>query len=121
MLAEVEAKTVGKTMGDVEAEALVDTLSEMPSKVVVKTTADTLTCVKANAPVNRGNIAVAGVKTYTVVKTVKKLKDQVLVYTQAYVFAQATAKSVTDTLACFYGRALDISKHTGRCDKRVTN
>ena len=102
MLAEVEAKTVGKTMGDVEAEALVDTLSEMPSKVVVKTTADTLTCVKANAPVKTGNIAVAGVNTYTIVITVNEVKDEALVYTQAYVFAQATAKSVTDTLACFY-------------------
>ena len=60
-------------------------------------------------------------KTYTIVNAVNELKDQALVYTQAYVFAQATAKSVTDTLACFYGRALDITKHTGRCDKRDTN
>ena len=81
---------------------LVDTLSETPSKVVVKTTADTLTCVKANAPVKTRNIAVARVKTYTIVNTVNELKDQALVYTQAYVFPQATAKSVTDTLACFY-------------------
>lgn len=97
MLAEVKAKTVGKTLGDVESEALVDTLSETPFKVEVKTTADTLTCVKANAPVKTGNFAVAGVKTYTIVNTVNELKDQALVYTQAYVFPQATAKSVTDT------------------------
>ena len=32
LLAEVEAKTVGKALGDEEAEALVDTLSETPSK-----------------------------------------------------------------------------------------
>lgn len=63
LLAEVEAKTVGKTLGDVESEALVDTLSETPSKVVVKTIADTVTCVKANAPFKTENIAVAGVKT----------------------------------------------------------
>ena len=102
MLAEVQPKTVGKTMGDVQAEALVETLSETPSKVVVKTTPETLTCVKANAPVKTENIAVAGVKTYRIVNTVKELKDQALVYTQANVFAQPTAKSVTNTLACFY-------------------
>lgn len=102
MLAEVEARTVGKALGDVKAEALVDTLSETPFKVVVKTTPDTLTCVKANAPIKTGNIAVAGVKASTIFNTVNEIKDQALVYTQAYVFAQATAKSVTDTLACFY-------------------
>ena len=42
MFAEVEAKTVGKTLGDLEAEALVDRLSETPSEVVVKTIAVTL-------------------------------------------------------------------------------
>ena len=102
MLAEVEAKTVGKALGDVEAEALLDTLSETPSKVVVKTTPDTLTCVKANAPVKTRNIDVAGVKAYTIVNTVNKLKHRELLYTQAYVFAQATANSVTKTMACFY-------------------
>ena len=83
--------------------------------MVVKTTPDTLTCVKAR---KTGNIAVAEVKAYTIVNTVNKLKHWQLVYTQAYVFAQATAYSVTETMA---GRALDIRKHTGRCDKRDTN
>ena len=102
LFAEVEGKTVGKTLGDVGAEALVDTLSETLSKVVGKTTADTLTCVKAGAPVKTGNNSVVGVKAYTIVNTVNELKEQALVYAQAYAFPQANLKSVTDTLACFY-------------------
>ena len=101
MFAEVEAKTVGKTLDDVEGEALVDALSDTLSEEVVKTTADTLTCVQAEAPVERGNNTVAGVKAYTTVNTVNELKGQALVYTQAYAFPQANAKSVTDTLACY--------------------
>ena len=61
-----------------------------------------LTCVKAEAPVKTGNNTVAGVKAYTIVNTVKELEGQALVYTQAYAFTQGNAKSVTDTLACFY-------------------
>ena len=53
------------------------------------------------APVETGNNTVAGVKAYTTVNTVNELKGQALVYTQAYAFAQANAKSVTDTLACY--------------------
>ena len=49
----------------------------------------------------KGNNTVAGVKAYTTVNTVNELKVQALVYTQAYAFPQANAKSVTDTLACY--------------------
>ena len=61
-----------------------------------------LTCVKAEAPVKAGNNTVAEVKAYTIVNTVNEFKGQALVYTQAYAFPQANAKSVTDTLACLY-------------------
>ena len=55
-LADVEAKTVGKPQGDVEAEALVDTLPDALSEVVAKTIAHALTCVQAKAPVkNEGD------------------------------------------------------------------
>ena len=54
MFAEVKAKTVGKTLDDVEGKALVDALSDALSEKVVKTTADKLTCVKAEAPVEKG-------------------------------------------------------------------
>ena len=102
LFAEVQGKTYGKTLDDVEAEALVDTLWEALSEEVVKRTADTLTCVKAEAPVKTGNIAVAGVKAYTIVNIVKELESQARVYTQAYTFPQANARSVTNTLACYY-------------------
>ena len=102
MFAKVETKTVGKTLVDVEAEALVDTLSETLSEVVGKLIADTLTCVKVEAPVKTGNKPVAGVEAYTTVNIVNELKGQALVYTQAYAFPQGNAKGVTDTLACYY-------------------
>ena len=37
----MKAKTVGKTLRDVEAEVLVDTLSDTLSEIMAKTTADT--------------------------------------------------------------------------------
>ena len=46
----MEAKTVGKTLGDVEAEALVGTFPDTRSEVVAKTNTETLTCVQAKAP-----------------------------------------------------------------------
>ena len=49
-LTELKAKTVGKTLADVEAEALVGTFPDTLSEVVAKTNAKTLTCVKAKAP-----------------------------------------------------------------------
>ena len=41
---------VGKTLRDVEAEALVGTFPDALSKGVAKTNAETLTCVQAKAP-----------------------------------------------------------------------
>ena len=49
-MTEVKAKTVGKALADVEAEALVGTFPDTLSEVVAKTNAKTLTCVKAKAP-----------------------------------------------------------------------
>ena len=43
----MEAKTVGKTLGDVEAQALVKTFPDTLSAVVGKTNANSLTCVEA--------------------------------------------------------------------------
>ena len=50
-MADVETKTVGKILGNVQVEALADTSPDTLSQVVAKTIADTLTCVKAKAPV----------------------------------------------------------------------
>ena len=44
-------KTVGKILGNEQMEALADTFPETLSQVVAKTIANTLTCVKAKAPV----------------------------------------------------------------------
>ena len=49
-LTEFKAKTVGKTLRDVEAEALVGTFPDTLSKVVAKTNAESLICVEAKAP-----------------------------------------------------------------------
>lgn len=54
LFAEVDAKTVGKTLGDVEAQALVDRLSETLSEAVVKTIAVTLNlCESGGTSQNR--------------------------------------------------------------------
>lgn len=45
-MAEMESKTFGKTMIDVEARALRDTLPDTLLEVVTKTIADTLTYVQ---------------------------------------------------------------------------
>ena len=45
------AKTVCKTLGDVEAEVLIDTRPDLVSEVMAKIIADTLTCVEAASPV----------------------------------------------------------------------
>jgi len=58
----MKSKAVGKTLGDVEAEALVDTFSDTLSKVVAKRIADTLTGVEAEAAVKTKGDTVAGVK-----------------------------------------------------------
>ena len=47
----MKAKTVGKTLRDLDAEALVDTLAYTLLKGLGNTTADTLTCLEAEAQV----------------------------------------------------------------------
>ena len=49
MSSDVETKTVGKTLSNVEVKALVDTPSDTLSQVVAKTIGDTQTCVEAKA------------------------------------------------------------------------
>ena len=49
-LTEVDAKTVGKTLANEEAEALVGTFPDTLSEVVAKRNAETLTCVQAKTP-----------------------------------------------------------------------
>ena len=61
-MAEVELRTVGKTLGEVEAEALVDTFSATLSVVVAKTIGDTLTYVEPKAPVETLADTLADVK-----------------------------------------------------------
>ena len=50
-ITDVETKTVGKILGNVQVEAPADTSPDTLSQVVAKTIANTLTCVKAKAPV----------------------------------------------------------------------
>lgn len=64
-LADVEAKTVGKTMNNVEAEAVLDTPPDTKSEVVAKTIAYTLSCVQSEAPVKTENATVVAVEAYT--------------------------------------------------------
>ena len=52
------------------------------TRALVKTEGDTL----------------AGLKAYTVVHKLIKVKDEAFAYTKAHVFAQVKANSVTDTL-----------------------
>ena len=58
----MKAKTVGKTLRDVDAEALVYTLAYTLSEGLANTTADTLTCVETEAPVKTEGDTVAGVE-----------------------------------------------------------
>ena len=51
-LAEVEAETLGVTLGDVEAEALVDTLADTPAEVESETLGDALGDAEAEALVD---------------------------------------------------------------------
>ena len=50
------------------------------------------------APVETEGDVLGGLKAYTVVHTLIKVKDEPLAYTKAHVFAQMKAKSLSDTL-----------------------
>ena len=63
---------------------------------------DTLTCVKAEAPVKTEGDTVAGQQDYTVVDTLIEVQVEVLGYAQANTFAQLLAKSFTDSLTPYY-------------------
>ena len=79
-LGDVEAKKIGNQLGDVEAEAPVDTLLDTLSEVLAKIIADSQTCVEAEAPVKTGD-TVARLQAYTVVGTPNKVEAKALVYT----------------------------------------
>lgn len=49
----VDDKTVGKTLNNVQANALVETVSDTILELVAKTIEDTLSCVEAKALVKR--------------------------------------------------------------------
>ena len=68
-MAEVEDKTVAKTLVDLQEEAPVNTLLDTLWKVVAKVKADTLSCVQAKAPVKTEGGTVAQVQAYTIVDT----------------------------------------------------
>ena len=76
--------------------------------MVAKTIADTLSCVKAKAPVKTESLTVAPVSAYTVVHTLNEVKAEALVYTQAYKFPQVEAKSVTVTLVKGISHTLSV-------------
>ena len=57
-----------------------------------------LTCVEDKAPVKTKGDTLGGLKAYTVVHRLIKVKHKALAYTKAHVFAQVKAKSATDTL-----------------------
>ena len=63
---------------------------------------DTLTCVKAEAPVKTEGDTVAGQQDYTVVDTLIEVQVEVLGYAQANTFSQLQAKSFTDSLTPYY-------------------
>ena len=65
---------------------------------MVKTIADTLTCVGANAPVKTEGDTVAEVEAYTDIDTLNEVEGKALVYTQPHTFSKVQAKSDTDTL-----------------------
>ena len=65
---------------------------------MAKTIADTLSCVKAKAPVKTESPTFVPVCAYTVVHTLNEVKAEALVYTQPYKFLQVQIKSVTVTL-----------------------
>lgn len=52
-LQEVDDKTVGKTLNNVQAKALVDTVADTILDLLAKTIDDTLSCVEAKALVKR--------------------------------------------------------------------
>ena len=60
---------MSKTICNVEAMALVDTVPDTISELVAKTIADTLSCVKAKAPVKTESLTVVPARAYTVVHT----------------------------------------------------
>ena len=66
--------------------------------MVVQTIADTLTCVEAEAPLKIQGDSVAKVEAYIVIEALVEVEAEVLVYTQAYTFAQVQAKRVTNAL-----------------------
>ena len=68
-MAEVEDKTVAKTLVELQAEAPVNSLLDTLWKVVAKAKADTLSCVEAKAPVKTEGGTVAQVQAYTIVNT----------------------------------------------------
>ena len=63
------AKTVNKTLCNEEADALVDRVPDTISELVAKTIADTLSCVKAKAPVKTESLTVVPARAYTVAHT----------------------------------------------------
>ena len=82
MVANVEAMTVGKTLCNEQAEALVDTVPNTISELLAKKIADTLFCVKTKAPVRTEIPTFVPVRPYTVVDTLNEVKSEALVYTQ---------------------------------------
>ena len=80
-----------------KARALVDTVPDTISELLAKTIADTLSCVKAKAPVKTESPTFVPVSAYTVVHKLNEVKGEALI-TQDYKFLQVEAKSVTVTL-----------------------
>ena len=64
--------------------ALVDTVPDTISELVAKTIADTLSCVKAKAPVKTESLTVVPTRAYTVVHTLNEDKAEALVYTSLH-------------------------------------
>ena len=78
----MDAKTVGKAVGDVEAQALVKRFPDTLSEMVSKTTANSLTCVEDGKPDKKEADTLAREEAYTVVDTLNEVKAKALVYTQ---------------------------------------
>ena len=95
------------------AKALVDTVSDTILELVAKKIEDTLSCVKAKAPVKKESLTVVPLRAYTVVEKLTEMKAEALVYTLAY--TDPLVDGITHTLS------VRKKKLTARCDDGGTN
>ena len=93
----MEVKTLGKTLGDVKAEALLDMKAATLLKVVAKAFEDTQTKLQTEVPVKKEADTLAVVQAYGHINTPNKVVAKALAI-RRLTFPQIQAKSVAYTL-----------------------